>query len=172
MYGKTEARRKLPELVTRAREGETILIGMRGVPEAKLVSFLTPTLSDAELATLARGLGEAQAYRMFAQRSQVPDEGVDGVIQPDTLAANVVKTLATVPSGGDFAAEFITSLALTTMRLYKDDGREPPSVDQLLVGISMSAGDHPGLYERLTETVMPKVQTILRHVAEADRATP
>lgn len=34
VYGKAEARRMLPELVARARSGEVIAIGTRGVPEA------------------------------------------------------------------------------------------------------------------------------------------
>lgn len=174
LYGKAEARRMLPELVGRARDGETILIGMRGVPEAKLVSYLTPTLSDVELATLARGLGEAQAHRMFQERTSVKEDGEESVLRvvPDNLAADVVRTLASMPSGRDFAAEFVTSLAITTNRLYQEKDQEPPSLDRLLVGISVSAGEHPELYEQLVETVMPKVATILRHVADADRATP
>lgn len=174
LYGKTEARRMLPELVGRARDGETILIGMRGVPEAKLVSYLTPTLSDVELATLARGLGESQAHRMFQERSMASESGEENVLRvvPDNLAADVVKALVSIPSGRDFAAEFVTSLAITTNRLYQEKDQEPPSLDRLLVGISMSAGAHPALYEQLVATVMPKVATILRHVADAERATP
>lgn len=174
LYGKTEARRLLPELVGRARDGETILIGMRSVPEAKLVSYGAPTLSDVELATLARGLGEAQAHRMFQERTYVKEDGEESLLHvlPDNLAADVVRTLASMPSGRDFAAEFVTSLAITTRRLYQENDQEPPSLERLLVGISVSAGGHPTLYEQLLETVMPKVVTILHHVADADRATP
>lgn len=170
LYGKAEARRVLPELVGRARDGETILIGMRGVPEAKLVGYRMPTLSDVELATLSRGLGEAQAHRMFHDRMKANGgESVLGII-PDNLAADVVRTLASMPSGRDFAAEFVTSLAITTTRLYRESGHEPPALDRLLVGISISAGEHPALYEQLVDTVMPKVATTLRHVEDADRA--
>lgn len=174
LYGKAEARRMLPELVGRARDGETILIGMRGVPEAKLVSYLVPTVSDVELATLARGLGEAQAHRMFQDRTSTKGDGEESVMRvvPDSLAADVVEALVSMPSGRDFAAEFVTSLAITTRRLYQEASEDPPSLDRLLVGISMSAGGHPVLYEQLVETVMPKVATILRHVADADRAIP
>lgn len=71
----------------RAREGEAILIGMRGVPEVKLVSYTTPTLSDVELATLSRGLGESQAHRMFRERSSAKADGGDDVLRtlPDNL---------------------------------------------------------------------------------------
>ncbi len=172
VYGKAEARRMLPELVARARAGEAIPIGMRGVPEAKLVSYLAPTLSDVELATLARGLGESQAYRMFARGTRHSDADAGGndvlSVVPDNLAADVVKTFMASPSNRDFAAEFVTSLALTTRRLYHEAGREQPSIERLLTGISMSAGEHPALFEQLLAEVMPKVAVILRHVADAE----
>lgn len=83
----------------------------------------------------------------------------------------MVQALAVVPSGRDFASEFVMSLAITSNRLYRKRGMEPLSLDLLLEGVSMSAGDHPALYEHLKETVMPKVATVLRHVASVDDGT-
>lgn len=109
---------------------------------------------------------------MFAGATRNHNADADGNdilgVTPDGLAADVVKSFMASPSARDFAADFVTSLTLTSRRLYHEAGREQPSADRLLRGISVSAGEDPAPYERLAAEVMPKVALILRHIADAE----
>jgi hypothetical protein len=155
----------------RAMRGETIFMGRRGIPDAKLVSSQALILSDETVRTLANGLGESQAQRMFA-RAHRPGARVIMQTLPDNNAADTIADLAGVHGDREVAAAVVVALILESHRLYRNAGEKPPSLEAFLSGIAVSAGQHPELTDNLRDWVMPKIVAILRQIASFENDPP
>ncbi len=160
VLGVQEAASSLDALTRRADGGDAIYIGDDEVPLAKLVRRDAVALDERTVMQMVRGIGTIQANRML-ERSRQPDATQLSMMAPDREFATVIADLSGTIEGRRVAESILVDMMLELIRLYRNDGMEPPSTALLLDGLILSIEDRPKVIHHLKAHVFPQASRLL-----------